>query len=152
MYEVGITWGVFDLFHQGHLNLLHRASEQCRRLYVCVSTDEYVMKTKGLSPVVPFDSRSNIVHAIRYVHKVYPQSDTFSKQDAVNYISPDVIFVGSDWQHKNWDGSQLMLGDGKVVPVVYIPYTVGVSSTDLRRKLQQRNAALLQAHPPLVEA
>lgn len=150
MYEVGITWGVFDLFHQGHLNLLQRASEQCRRLYVCVSTDEYTQETKGFLPVVPYSHRVNIVHAIRYVHKVFPQDREFNKQAAVNYISPDVVFVGTDWKHKDWDGARLTLGDGVVIPVEYIPYTVGISSTDLRRKLQQRNAAVLQAHLPLV--
>lgn len=145
MYKTGITWGVFDLFHQGHLNLLQRASEQCERLYVCVSTDEYVHSVKGFTPVVPFDQRVNIVHAIRYVHRVYSQGEGFSKQDAINFISPDVIFVGTDWKDKDWDGACLTKGDDSVVPVVYIPYTIGVSSTDLRQKLQQRNAALIHA-------
>ena len=39
-YKVGITVGVFDLFHVGHLNLLERCKTMCDHLIVAVCGDD----------------------------------------------------------------------------------------------------------------
>ena len=72
-YKIGYTTGVFDLFHIGHLNILKRAKEHCEYLIVGVSTDECVRTYKQKIPVIPFEDRSAIVAAIRYVDRVVPQ-------------------------------------------------------------------------------
>jgi glycerol-3-phosphate cytidylyltransferase len=60
-YKIGICFGVWDLFHIGHLNILKGAKELCEKLYVCVSTDEYVEKNKGKKPVYNYyDRKRNI--------------------------------------------------------------------------------------------
>jgi glycerol-3-phosphate cytidylyltransferase len=129
-YNRGITFGVFDLFHIGHLNLLRRAKDLCNTLLVCISTDEYVEAVKGRTPVIPWHERRDIVSAIKYVDTVGAQTLQFGKREAVLAANPDVIFVGSDWEGKAWDGQNLG------VPVVYLPYTEHISTTKLRAKLK----------------
>ena len=44
---LGFTVGVFDLFHQGHCNLLERCKEHCDLLLVGVMNDYWVRVQKG---------------------------------------------------------------------------------------------------------
>ena len=135
---IGYTTGVYDMFHIGHLNLLRRAKEQCDYLIVGVSTDELVRDYKHSTPVIPFENRIEIVRAIRYVDEVVPQT-TMDKLAAWESLHFDVMFHGSDWK-----GSSLYTEYEKRfsevgVKIVYLPYTQGVSSTDLRNKLSGKS-------------
>ncbi len=53
MTKTVLTYGTFDLFHIGHLNILKRLKEKGDRLIVGVSTDEF-NAIKGKKPIVPF--------------------------------------------------------------------------------------------------
>lgn len=119
------TSGCFDIFHHGHLNILKRTKELCDYLIVGVSTDELIIESKGLSPLIPFEERISIVKAISYVDEAIPQANK-NKQAIVDQYMIDAISVGSDWR-------------GKYPPVscemVYFDYTPNVSSTILKQKL-----------------
>ncbi|MGB3260090.1 adenylyltransferase/cytidyltransferase family protein [Paenisporosarcina sp.] len=135
-YKVGFTAGVYDLFHNGHLNLLKSAKEQCEFLIVAVSTDELVMRYKNKTPIIPFEERKAIVESIKYVDKVVPQIDR-DKIAAYEVYNFDVMFVGDDWK-----GSDVfekvdtyMREHGGCVE--YLPYTQNVSSTILRDVLNK---------------
>lgn len=129
-YKVGYTTGVFDLFHIGHLNLLKRAKEQCEYLIVGVSTDELVESYKGHKPIIPFEERIAIVEAIKYVDKVVPQL-TMNKIDAWEKLKFEAVFHGDDWKgSKMYD--EIEREFQKVgVSMVFMPYTKGVSSTQI---------------------
>ncbi|MDQ0975375.1 glycerol-3-phosphate cytidylyltransferase [Neobacillus niacini] len=133
-YKIGYTAGVFDLFHVGHLNILKKAKEQCEYLIVGVSTDELVMEYKKKSPVIPHHERMEIVEGIKYVDKVVPQTnrDKFSAWESLQF---DVMFVGDDWK-----GNVLFNEVEKEfnlvgVEIIYFPYTQGVSSTIVKKKI-----------------
>ena len=127
--RVGLTFGVFDLLHIGHINLLQRAKDQCDTLIVCVSTDTYSQTHKGKNPIIPFWQRIKLISALRCVDVVDMQDDMFTKKDAIERFKPDVLFVGDDWTKETYTG------EGLGVPVVYLPHTKGVSSTLIRNKL-----------------
>lgn len=129
-YQTGLTFGVFDLFHIGHLNLLRQAKQHCERLVVCVSTDNYSERTKGRRPVVPLKDRMAILDAICWTDKVDVQSSTFGKAEAIAKYHADVLFVGDDWAPETYSG------EGLGVPVVYLPYTRRVSTTLLKAACQ----------------
>lgn len=134
-HKIGYTTGVFDLFHVGHLNILKRAKEQCEFLIVGVSTDELVMEYKNKKPVIPFAERAEIIEGIKHVDMVVPQvnRDKFLAWENLKF---DVMFVGDDWK-----GSPLFSEVEKRfnqvgVEIVYFPYTKGVSTTELKHKIQ----------------
>lgn len=134
-YKIGYTTGVFDLFHVGHLNILKSAKEQCDYLIVGVSTDELVRSYKHKKPIIPFEERCAIVEAIKYVDRVIPQV-SMDKVEAWKQLKFDVMFHGSDWKgsamYNKYEKELSDLG----VNVVFLPYTVGTSSTELAKKLQ----------------
>lgn len=133
---IGYTTGVYDLFHIGHLNILHKAKEQCDYLIVGVSTDELVQSYKHKLPVIPFEQRMAIVEAIRYVDKVVPQTsmDKFAAWQDLHF---DVMFHGNEWQgtelYNKYEQEFATVG----VKIIYIPHTEGISSSILRNKISK---------------
>lgn len=134
---IGYTTGVYDMFHIGHLNLLKRAKEQCDYLIVGVSTDELVCQDKNKKPIIAFPERCAIVEAIRYVDQVVPQVDK-NKFGAWEKYHFHKMFVGSDWKGSEaWNGFERQF-EPVGVEIVYLNYTDGISSTILRKKIQER--------------
>ena len=66
-----VTFGTYDLFHVGHLNILRRSKDLGDRLVVGVSSDELNFRKKQLNPTYPLDHRLAIVQSIRYVDEVF---------------------------------------------------------------------------------
>ncbi len=132
---IGYTAGVYDLFHVGHLNLLQRARAACDHLIVGVTTDALASARKGRAPFVPFQERRAIIAALRCVDQVETQAD-MDKFAVWQRLGFDQMFVGNDWQgHPDWvalEGRLAEVGVG----ITYFPYTPHVSSTRLRKLLE----------------
>ena len=124
-----LTYGTFDLFHIGHLNILKRLKEQGDRLIVGVSTDEF-NALKGKRPIVPFEQRIEIVRSIRYVDEAIAEDSWEQKRRDIATYGVDVFGIGEDWKGKFDD-----LEDK--VEVVYLPRTTGVSTTEMKRVLSE---------------
>lgn len=69
--QVVVTFGTFDVFHVGHLNILERARSHGGRLIVGVSSDELNRKKKGRYPVFAEAERARILGALRCVDTVF---------------------------------------------------------------------------------
>lgn len=123
--RTGITFGAFDPLHHGHVRLISRARELCDRLVVCVSDAEYVVAKKGREERVPFADRMASVAALRCVDEVDAQTLTQGKRELVRKHGATVIVVGDDWTPETFGGAWLG------IPVVYLPRTEGMSSTQL---------------------
>lgn len=132
--RLGYAPGVFDLFHVGHLNILHRARDHCDRLIAGVCSDELVVRLKGRPPVIPLAERLQIVRSVRYVDETYVAT-VDDKTEIWKEVGFDVIFKGDDWLGTDvW--TTLEAEFARVgVKVVYFPYTVHTSSTLLREAL-----------------
>lgn len=132
-YKIGYTQGTFDMFHIGHLNLLHQASALCDTLIVGVNSDQLVNEYKHKTPVVSEHDRAAIVGELRCVDKVV-LCDTLSKTEAWQRLHFDAIFIGSDWKgNERWKQTECDL-QPLGAEVVYLQHTDGVSSTLLREK------------------
>lgn len=132
MDKTVITYGTFDLFHIGHLNIIKRLSALGDRLVVAVSTDEFTA-IKGKRPVVPFEQRIEIVRSIRYVDLAIPEEGWSQKRGDIDVHGVDILGMGADW-HGRFDE----LSD--VVEVVYLPRTDGISTTEMKRVLSAFDA------------
>lgn len=140
-YKVGYTCGVFDLFHVGHLNLLERCKEQCDYLIVGVCNDDYVNNIKKKEPVINEKDRVRIINALKCVDRaeLVDIETTNNKMLALDRFKFDVLFSGDDWK-----GSERYMETEKQFKKVgasieYLPYTQGVSTTELKNKMNKKN-------------
>ena len=99
MSRVVLTYGTFDMFHIGHLELLKRLKLLGDELIVAVSTDEF-NEIKGKKTIIPYAQRANIVEAIRYVDRVIPEESWEQKVTDILKYNVDVFAMGHDWEGK----------------------------------------------------
>ena len=116
---VGFTVGVFDLYHEGHKNLLQRASEHCDHLLVGVMTDFWVRVQKGHDrPVHSLETRLLAVRKSGWAWKAIPL-DTLDMSPYLQVV--DVWILGENQRNMrpfDWAGRQVRLTE-----------TPGVSTT-----------------------
>ena len=128
MTRVVLTYGTFDLFHVGHLNLLNRLRALGDKLIVGVSTDEF-NAGKGKRTIVPFKDRLEIVQNIKAVDLAIPETSWDQKVIDIKNHNVDVFGMGNDWESK-FDFLK------EHCEVIYLPRTEAISSTDLKKLLR----------------
>lgn len=124
-----ITYGTFDLFHIGHLNILRRAKELGDYLVVAVSSDEF-NEIKGKVCKIKDTDRMEIVKAIRYVDEVILEESWDQKRRDIVEHDIDIFVMGDDWEGKFDDLKDLC-------EVKYLPRTKGISTTMIKAELAQ---------------
>ncbi len=122
-----ITYGTFDMFHIGHLELIKRMRAYGDRIIVAVSTDEF-NEIKGKKTIVPFEQRAEIVNSIQYVDQVIPEENWEQKASDIKKYQVESFVMGSDWEGK-FDDLRTHC------QVIYLPRTEGISSTKLKSAL-----------------
>lgn len=131
----------FDLFHSGHVRFL----KACRRLagdegkvVVALNTDDFIQAYKGKSPIMSFDERKEVLLGCRFVDSVVPNVGGADSKPTILQVSPDLIVIGDDWAKRDYYAqmqfTQAWL-DARLIQLVYVPYTQGISTTDLKRRI-----------------
>ncbi|ACM93528.1 glycerol-3-phosphate cytidylyltransferase [Nautilia profundicola AmH] len=123
-----LTYGTFDMFHIGHLNLLKRAKALGDYLIVGISNDEF-NEIKGKKTVIPFNERKEIVSAIRYVDMVIEEYSWEQKIKDIKKYNIDVFVMGDDWKGK-FDFLK------EYCEVIYLPRTKDISTTLIKNCLK----------------
>ncbi|WP_257293934.1 adenylyltransferase/cytidyltransferase family protein [Endozoicomonas sp. YOMI1] len=130
---IGYTTGVFDLFHVGHVRVLHNAKTLCDKLIVGVTSDDLV-SYKNKRSVIPFEERLEIVSACKYVDIAVEQT-SMDKMDAYNRYKFNIMFVGDDWyKSEKWANFEKQFEEAGV-RIIYFPYTKSTSSTLINETL-----------------
>lgn len=124
-----LTYGTFDLLHYGHIRLLKRAKALGDYLVVALSTDEF-NKIKGKKSFHDYETRKEMLEAIRYVDMVIPEENWEQKIDDVKKFDIDVVVMGSDWA-----GSDRFQYLTDYCEVVYLERTEGISTTQIKEEL-----------------
>lgn len=137
-YKVGFICGFFDILHDGHIDILRQAKEQCDYLIVAVGTDEFMQVRKNRDSVLSFEQRVEIVRAIRYVDQVVPETD-LDKIAAFHKYNYDVMFAGNDHEFEPAYIETVRELKQFGVDTIYIPRKHNVSSTLIREHIQGSN-------------
>lgn len=125
-----ITYGTYDLLHIGHINLLKRAKEMGDYLLVVLSTDEF-NTIKHKTSYHSYEDRKAILEAIRYVDEVIPENTWEQKIKDVQENNIDIFVMGHDWE-----GQFDFLKE--YCEVVYLPRTVGISTSKIKQDLHHK--------------
>lgn len=124
-----ITYGTYDLLHQGHINLLRRAKELGDYLIVGVTSDSFDRGRGKLNVRNNVLERVEAVKATGYADEVIIEDYLGQKIDDIQKYDIDIFAIGSDWVGK-FDYLN------EYCKVVYLPRTEGISSTMLREESQ----------------
>lgn len=126
-----ITYGTYDLLHQGHVNLLQRAKELGDYLIVGVTNDSFDRDRGKLNVRNNVLERVESVKATGHADKVIIEDYVGQKIDDIQKYDIDVFAIGSDWEGQ-FDYLR------EYCEVVYLPRTEGISSTMLREESQEK--------------
>ena len=119
-----ITFGTFDMFHVGHLNVLERARGLGDELVVGVSSDALSFSKKGRKPTCSEGDRMRIVAALGCVTSVFSEESLELKAKYIREHRADVLVMGDDWEGK-FDHYR------ELCEVIYLPRTPSISTTEL---------------------
>ena len=120
-----ITYGTYDLLHEGHINLLRRAKALGDYLIVGVTNDSFDRERGKLNVRNNVLERVEAVRATGFVDQVIIEDYVGQKIDDILKYDVDIFAIGSDWEGK-FDYLK------EYCEVKYLPRTEGVSSTMLR--------------------
>lgn len=120
-----ITYGTYDLLHQGHINLLRRAKALGDYLIVGVTNDNFDRERGKLNVKNNVLERVEAVRATGYADQIIIEDYVGQKIDDIQKYDVDIFAIGSDWAGK-FDYLN------EFCQVVYLPRTEGISSTMLR--------------------
>lgn len=122
-----ITYGTFDLFHEGHYRLLQRAKELGDYLIVGVTTEKFDMERGKLNVVDSLMTRIENVKKSGFVDEVIIEESVGQKISDVQKYHIDIFAIGSDWM-----GTFDYISD--YCQVIYLERTKNISSTMLREQ------------------
>ena len=121
-----ITYGTFDLFHEGHQNILKRAKELGDYLIVGVTSSHYDLERGKLNVVNSLLERIENVKNSGYADEIIVEEYEGQKQEDIQRHKVDIFAIGSDWV-----GAFDYLK--AYCDVVYLERTPDISSTKLRQ-------------------
>jgi glycerol-3-phosphate cytidylyltransferase len=123
MKKTIITYGTFDTFHFGHLELLKRAKEMGDYLIVGLSTDDF-NELKGKITKFSYWKRKEWLESIKYVDLIIPEEKWEQKITDIENYNVDIFVIGNDWKGKF---------DYLPCKVIYLDRTKGISTTQIKQ-------------------
>lgn len=120
-----LTYGTFDLFHEGHYNLLKRAKALGDYLIVGVTTEHFDEQRGKINIVDSMLERIENVRKAGFADEIIIEDHEGQKIEDIRKYGVDIFTLGSDWR-----GSFDYLKE--YCEVVYLERTPDISSTMLR--------------------
>lgn len=120
-----ITFGTYDLFHFGHVNILKRAKELGYKLIVGISSDDF-NKKKGKVSINNLEKRIDDVIGSKYSDEYFIEESMDQKDNYIKKYDANLLVMGDDWDGKF---------DWVSCPCIYLPRTPEISTTLLKEKL-----------------
>lgn len=130
-----------DLLHPGHLNIITQArayAGEDGEVVVGLLTDKAIASYKRL-PYMTYEQRKIVVENVKGVSRVVPQ-ETLDYVPNLERERPDYVLHGDDWKTGVQAGTRQRIVDVMATwggQVVDIPYTQGISSTQLNKILKE---------------
>ncbi len=123
---------VGDLFHTGHLNLIKTAKTLGDYLIVGVHSDKDTASYKR-TPIIPEEQRYEIVRSCRYVNEVIENAPLLITEEFIDENKIDLVVHGDDIRQAYEEQHKIPRKLGKMR---YVPYTAGVSTSDIINKIR----------------
>lgn len=140
--KVVFTNGIFDILHQGHLDLLKWSRNLGDHLVVGINSDASVRALKGEGrPVNSQEDRRAVLQALRFVDEVLI-FDELKPTELISTLCPAIMVKGGEWL-----AQEVRSQDGipEDVEIKIFPIVKGYSSSQIIGKIKSGESALLSA-------
>ena len=133
--KIVFTNGCFDILHSGHIQYLEQAKALGDILVIGLNSDDSVRRIKGAPrPIVSEMDRAFVVAALQCVDLVVIfEQDT--PYELIRLLKPDILVKGGDWKPEDIVGADIVQAYGG--KVLSLPYRLGISTTELFRKIAE---------------
>ena len=132
--KIVFTNGCFDILHKGHVNYLAEAAGLGDILIIGVNSDQSVSRLKGPErPLTDESSRTEVLAALGCVDAVIV-FDAPTPYALIEWIQPDVLVKGGDWNPSDIVGSDIVLAKGGLV--TSISFLPGYSTSLIEKKIK----------------
>ena len=130
--KIVITFGTFDLFHVGHLNILNRCKEYGNKLIVGISSDNLNYIKKGRKPIYNENDRMNIVKNLKCVDQVFLEEKLEDKLEYCKKFNANIFIIGNDWENKLIPNLNITFDEQlkNYCEVIYLERTENISTTE----------------------
>ena len=126
-----ITFGTYDVFHVGHINLIERASQLGDYVIVGVSSDALNFSKKNRYPVYKEEDRLKIISSLKFVNEVFLEESLELKIEYIRKYNADLLVMGDDWEGRfDWVKNEC--------EVIYLPRTPSISTTEIIEVVKSR--------------
>jgi rfaE bifunctional protein nucleotidyltransferase chain/domain len=134
---IGLSHGVFDLVHLGHIFHFNEAKKKVDILIVSVTSDKYVFKGPG-RPFFSQEQRMEVISNLESVDYV-TLSDSDSSLNIINNVKPNIYFKGPDYKDNSKDFTKKIIQENNLVKrnkgITFYTSAKKYSSTLLLNKL-----------------
>ncbi len=132
-YPIGMVYGVFDGFHEGHRHFLREAMKHCHRLIVVVAHPDMVKTLKDRTPYYPEAERLAAIRAVYPDAEVIIGDSTIGQWTALKHYRPDIVLLGYDQERLGTELKKLHVR----TRVITAHYPTKFKSSILNKKLGQ---------------
>jgi rfaE bifunctional protein nucleotidyltransferase chain/domain len=140
--KVVFTNGIFDILHQGHIELLKWSRNLGDRLVIGINSDASARAIKGEGrPVNTQENRKAVLQSLRFVDEVLI-FDELKPTDLISTLQPAIVVKGGEWLAEEVRNQDEIPED---VEVKIFPLVKGYSSTNVIRKIRGGESALVSA-------
>lgn len=122
-----ITYGTFDLFHEGHYKLLERAKDLGDYLIVGVTTEHFDEARGKVNVMDSLVDRIDNVRKTGFADEIIVEDHDGQKVEDIQKYGVDIFVLGSDWRGQ-FDYLK------EYCQVVYLERTAHISSTMIRKE------------------
>lgn len=131
-----ITYGTYDLLHEGHIRLLERTKALGDYLIVGVTSDDFDRSRGKINVKQSLTERIEGIKKTGLADEIIVEEYEGQKIDDIQKYGVSIFTVGSDWE-----GYFDYLKE--YCTVIYLPRTTGISSSELRAEDRKLNLGLL---------
>lgn len=132
----GITFGVFDLLHAGHVMMLEEAKKKCDYLIVGLSIDPSLIDSDKNVPTQSLVERYIQLQGCKYVDEIIPYATEQDLDDILRAMPIDIRIIGEEYRDKNFTGKQYCIDNG--IELYYNKRTHRFSSSSLRKEVASK--------------
>lgn len=136
--KIGITFGVFDLLHLGHLVMLEEAKRHCDYLIVGLKTDSSDADA-GEAAAQTVVERYIKLEGCQFVDQIIPYESERELMDILQSLAVDIRFVGEEYKNQDFTGKRYCEQEG--ITIHYTKRKHRFSSDALRSIVTEKELA-----------